>query len=171
MSERVKTPSGYPAPTTEEARKELKVLSDLLESHDCPITRDLIAQASISVDIAHKDAHSLTSKAAREKILQVVTEVLMPLRLKLIETTEGTEGEAEDKAKVFARLSSLFLQFARAYAGKAYQIALLSQSQALKDELAALKQIKEASASTTSSTPEEAVNKLLDLDIKNKYRM
>lgn len=167
--------SGYSAPTTEEAQAELKMIQDLLAGHNCPTTRDLINAASVAVDIAHKDAHSITSDAAQKAVNEAVAK-MEPVIIETITTGFKSLEVGNDRVKFLARMVSIFLQLSRTTGYMSIQEAKRvldtmdpAAVQALIDgENAATPIPTEA---TVSGTAEDAIKKLLDIPVKSKYKM
>ena len=156
-NEREIAASGFPAPTLEEAAHELAIIENLLEEHGCPTTCDLIAAASVSVDVAHKDAHSLTSDAVQAQIDEFGKAVLLPLQNQINEQAAATQN-MEDRAKFFARMTSVLLQIARVNA-----VASLNT---IKQAIAAA----EPPPTINAGSPEDAIKKLLDIPVGNAYK-
>lgn len=170
--------SGWLSPTTEEARHELKIIQDLLEDHGCPTTRDLVAQAAVAVDIAHRDAHSPTPAEAQSRIVTLIDEDMKPFVKKIDEKAKGLpEFGPEAEAKFYARLTSIFLNFARVYGYKAIQVAQLAAAEGVIPAVAPTATVPPETGqrialvgSESDKDISEAIKKLLDKPIKSKYK-
>lgn len=156
--------SGYPAPTTEEAVHELQIIVNLLERHGCATTRDLINAASVVVDVAHRDAHSHTPELLQTEIVEFAKAVFGPFQIE-INAMAATIENLEERAKFFARMTSILLQIARVTG--ATSINLIQK--VLEEQKTQAGEPQVPSVINVNS-PEEAVKKLLDMPIKNTYK-
>lgn len=155
--------------TKEQVEKELEILKQLLDSHDCPSTRQIIAEAVASIYVSHDDVHTQSSDAAQALIDSLVDNVFLPLRTQLSEVTNKIEN-LKDQEKVLARVTSIFLKFAALYAVK-NTIAHYSQpGNAPKMKEVSGLQVEVPVEFDKSASPEDAVKKLLDIPVKNKYK-
>lgn len=142
--------------TKEMVERELEILSQLLNNHDCPETRQLVAEATASVYIAHSDVHSSTSNAAQLVIDHLVDDLFMPFRQQLSEIANKIENE-EDQAKVLARITYIFLKFASSYAAKTAAVSYVAKTRPVK--------VAEPVQFDKSASPEDAIKKLLELPV------
>lgn len=154
--------SGYPAPTTDEAIHELGIITDLLERHGCATTRDLISAASVVVDVAHKDAHSHTPEKLQTDMVEFAVTAFGSLQTEINDKVATIE-KLEDKAKFFARMTSILLQVARVTGANSLNL--------IKQALDAEKATFQTSSVINVNSPEEAIKNLLDIPVKNTYKM
>jgi len=154
--------SGFPAPTTEEAIYELGIIKNLLETHGCATTRDLVSAASVAIDVAHKDAHSHTPEGLQTQIIQFAMETFGPLQATIFEKA-ATFQNLEEKAKFFARMTSILLQIARITGAHSLEII----RKAIKADVAIY---ADADTAINTDSSEEAIKKLLDIPMKNTYK-
>jgi hypothetical protein len=120
--ERQTAASGQPAPTFEEAVAELRIMTKMLAEHPCPTTRDLIAAASICVDVAQKDSHSSAVPRVTDFAQKWADETFVPM-VKALRAESLTYEDAKERIKFLARFTSVLFYTAREFGVLAFQEA------------------------------------------------
>lgn len=168
--------SGFEAPTEDEAWHELGIISRLLENHGCATTRDLIAAASVAVDVSHKDAHSFTPEDLQNDMVEFAKSIFDPMQASITAKILA-EPEWEKRAKFYARMTSIFLQLARLM-GKG-SLDLLKEHRdeirartegTVADRMSTINEPVPDPASSVQLSPEDAVKKLLDMPVRSKHK-